>query len=85
MVALGVFDGVHLGHQAILDAAVSRARKDGARPVACTFDPHPREVLQPGRATSPITSLDERLALIGQTGIETAVVLRFTQELAAMR
>lgn len=83
-VALGVFDGVHLGHRAILDAAVSRAGKTGTRPVACTFDPHPREVLHPGRAPSPITTLDERLALIGQTGIETAVVLRFTQELAAM-
>jgi riboflavin kinase / FMN adenylyltransferase len=84
VVALGVFDGVHLGHQAILDAAVSRARKADARPVACTFDPHPREVLQPGRVTPPITTLDERLALIGQTGIETAIVLRFTAELAAM-
>jgi riboflavin kinase/FMN adenylyltransferase len=84
VVALGVFDGVHLGHRAILDAAVSRAREAATRSVACTFDPHPREVLHPGRAPFVITTLDERLALIGETGIEAAVVLRFTPELAAM-
>jgi riboflavin kinase / FMN adenylyltransferase len=84
VVALGVFDGVHLAHRAILDTAVTRARGGGGTPVACTFDPHPAEVLQPGRAPLPITTLEERLALIAETGIEVSVVIPFTRELAGM-
>lgn len=84
VVALGVFDGVHLGHRAILAAAVARARESGFEALACTFDPHPLQVLQPGRAPVSIATLDERLALIAALGIETTVVLSFTPELAAM-
>jgi riboflavin kinase/FMN adenylyltransferase len=83
-VALGIFDGVHLGHRAILGTALTRARADGLEAVACTFDPHPMEVLQPDRAPRPITTLEERLALIGETGMDTVVVLTFTRELAAV-
>ena len=81
-VALGVFDGVHLGHRAILGLAVSHAGAAGMRSIACTFDPHPMEVLQPGRAPLPITTLDERLVLIEGCGLDCAVVLPFTRELA---
>jgi riboflavin kinase/FMN adenylyltransferase len=84
VVALGVFDGVHLGHRAILQSAVSDAREAGIAALACTFDPHPMEVLQPGRAPLAITTLDERLALIEACGIDAAVVLPFTRELAAI-
>ena len=83
-VALGVFDGVHIGHRAILGTAVTHGREAGMPAVACTFDPHPMEVLQPGRAPLAITTLDERLALIEGCGLDAAVVLPFTQELAAM-
>ena len=83
-VALGVFDGVHLGHRAILGLAVSHAAEADVRSVACTFDLHPMEVLQPGRAPLPITTLDERLALIEGCGLDATVVLPFTRELAAM-
>lgn len=83
-VALGVFDGVHLGHRAILGLAVSHAGERDMRSVACTFDPHPMEVLHPGRAPLPITTLEERLALIEGCGLEATVVLPFTRELAAM-
>jgi riboflavin kinase / FMN adenylyltransferase len=83
-VALGVFDGVHLGHRAILGLAVSRAGEAEMRSVACTFDPHPMEVLHPGRAPLSITTLEERLALIEGCGLDATVVLPFTRELAAM-
>ncbi len=83
-VALGVFDGVHLGHRAILGAAVAHARATGSPTVACTFEPHPLEVLQPGRAPQPITTLSERLDLIAACGVDVAVVLDFTPALAAM-
>lgn len=84
VVALGVFDGVHRGHQAILARAVARAREAGLTAVACTFDPHPLEVLQPDRAPVPISDLEERLGLIGATGVQATLVLAFTPELAAM-
>jgi riboflavin kinase/FMN adenylyltransferase len=83
-VALGVFDGVHVGHRAILGLAVTRARAGDMRSVACTFDPHPIEVLQPGRAPLLITTLEERLALIEGCGLDEAVVLPFTRDLASM-
>ena len=63
-VALGAFDGIHLGHRAILGTAVTHARSGKLRALACTFDRHPMEVLQPDRAPLPITTLEERLALI---------------------
>jgi riboflavin kinase/FMN adenylyltransferase len=84
VVALGVFDGLHLGHREILAAAVRRAREGGLVAVACTFEPHPMEVLQPGRAPAPIATLAERLDLIEATGVDTTVVLMFTRDLAAV-
>jgi len=83
-VALGVFDGVHLGHRAILGAAVAHARATGAPALACTFEPNPLEVLQPERAPLPITTLDERLDLIAACGVDGTIVLTFTRELAAV-
>ena len=84
VVALGVFDGVHLAHRTILDTAVSRAGRDGGTAVVCTFDPHPAEVLQPDRAPLPITTLDERLELIAMSGVALTVVVPFTPALATM-
>src|SRR5581483_4634685 len=83
-VALGVFDGIHLAHRAILATALGRARALGIEAVACTFDPHPMEVLHPERAPQPLTTVDELLALISRTGIGVAVVIAFTRVLATM-
>jgi len=83
-VALGVFDGVHLGHRVILGAAVAHARATGSTALACTFEPHPFEVLQPDRAPQLITTLDERLELVAACGVDGTVVLDFTRELAAV-
>jgi riboflavin kinase / FMN adenylyltransferase len=83
-VALGAFDGIHLGHRAILGTAVAHARQGRLSALACTFDRHPMEVLQPDRAPLPITTLDERLELIAGTGIDTTVVLPFTPAVAGI-
>jgi riboflavin kinase/FMN adenylyltransferase len=83
-VALGAFDGIHLGHRAILGTAVAHAREGTLSALACTFDRHPMEVLQPDRAPLPITTLDERLELIAATGIDTTVVLPFTPAVAGI-
>lgn len=84
VVALGTFDGVHLAHRAILSRAVERGRDLGVAAVACTFDPHPVEVLQPGRAPIAINPLAERLELIGATGVDGTVVIPFTPAFAAV-
>ncbi len=83
-VALGAFDGIHLGHRAILGTAVAQARQDQLRALACTFDRHPMEILQPDRAPVPITTLEERLELIAGTGIDTTVVIPFTLAVAGI-
>src|SRR6184192_73156 len=83
-VALGAFDGVHLGHRAILGTAVAQARRNGLVALACTFDPHPLEVLQPERSPVPITTLEERFELIAETGIDTTVVVPFTRAVAVV-
>jgi riboflavin kinase/FMN adenylyltransferase len=83
-VALGVFDGIHLAHRKILTTAVARAREARLLALACTFDPNPVQVLQPERAPIPITTLEERLALIAETGVDATVVLAFTLALASM-
>lgn len=82
VVALGAFDGIHLGHRAILGTAVTRGHARGIDTVACTFDRHPMDVLNPARAPAPLTTLDERLTLIAETGVDVTLVLAFTPELA---
>jgi riboflavin kinase/FMN adenylyltransferase len=84
IVVLGTFDGIHLGHRAILGTAVARGKARGVRVVACTFDRHPMEILQPKRAPLSITTLTERLELIGETGVDIGLVLPFTPMLAAV-
>ena len=81
-VAVGVFDGVHLGHQAVLRQAVTGAREQGLLAAALTFDPHPARVLQPRRRPLLLTTMCERTALIGKLGIAALVVIKFDQACA---
>jgi riboflavin kinase/FMN adenylyltransferase len=83
VVSIGVFDGVHLGHQAILERNVLHARAIGARATVVTFRQHPKQLLL-GRAPRTLTSLEHRLELFRRAGIEHAVALAFDEELRAI-
>src|SRR3989442_936051 len=78
VVALGTFDGLHLGHQALLALAVQRARDVQGRCAVFTFDPHPRTVLTASPDGFLLTTLDERLELFAMLGADLAVVVQFT-------
>ena len=80
VVSIGVFDGVHLGHRAILAANIERARELGATPTVVTFSGHPKKLLL-GRGPLTLTSLDHRLELFARAGIEHALVLDFNEDL----
>ena len=80
VLTLGVFDGLHLGHQEIMKIVVERAKELGAVSTAITFDPHPRAVLHPESAPPLLQTLDQRLANLEVLGIEQAIVIAFTKE-----
>ena len=82
VLTLGVFDGLHLGHQRIMETVVERANAAGAVPTAITFDPHPRAVLHAESAPPLLQTLDQRLANFEILGIEQAIVIRFNREFA---
>jgi riboflavin kinase/FMN adenylyltransferase len=82
-VALGTFDGVHLGHRRVIQTAIDRARELGVRSAVATFDPRPVSVIVPERAPDSLTTLDRRLELLREAGVDDVVVIRFTLELAA--
>ena len=82
VVTIGNFDGVHRGHRAVIADVIERARSLHARSVAVTFDPHPVRVLRPQVPLRLITGLDEKLALLTQTGIDAVLVLPFTHALS---
>ena len=79
-VTIGFFDGVHLGHRRVIGRTVEIARGRGLSSVAVTFDRHPREVFSPGREPRLLTTLERKADLISGTGVDTLVVLEFTDE-----
>ena len=81
--AIGVFDGVHLGHQAVISAATSHARAADGTPVVMTFDPHPLKVLRPQHAPHLLTATQHKIALIRDMGVEHLLVINFDRKFAA--
>jgi riboflavin kinase/FMN adenylyltransferase len=84
VLTLGVFDGLHLGHQLIVGRVVERARAVGAVPTVITFDPHPRAVLHPESAPPLLQTFDQKIEAFGLLGVEQAIVVRFTREFAGV-
>lgn len=81
---IGNFDGVHLGHRRLIDAARSEASALGVPVVAVTFEPHPVAVLAPDRAPPRLTTLAERLALLEHAGVDATIVLETSRALLAI-
>jgi riboflavin kinase/FMN adenylyltransferase len=83
-IAIGNFDGVHKGHQALIAQAREAARGLGVRTAALVFEPHPREFFQPARPLFRLTPLPQKLKLLEIYGVELTYVIAFEQEFASM-
>jgi riboflavin kinase/FMN adenylyltransferase len=81
-VALGTFDGVHLGHRRVIEAAQKATGSAGLRTAVVTFDPHPRKVL--GAPVQLLTTTERRLELLAELGVEDALLLHFDEEFASL-
>ncbi|QWF77099.1 Riboflavin biosynthesis protein RibF [Amycolatopsis sp. CA-230715] len=84
MVTIGVFDGVHRGHQALIRRTVEVARERGLPSVVLTFDPHPSEVVRPGSHPAQLTTLRRKAELVEGLGVDVFAVLPFTPELSRL-
>jgi len=81
--AIGVFDGVHLGHQAVISTAVQHARQMDGTAVVVTFDPHPAKILRPNESPRLLTATQHKVALIRELGVGHLLVIPFDREFAA--
>ena len=81
--AIGVFDGVHLGHQAVISTSANAAREAKGTPVVITFDPHPMKVLRPQNAPHLLTATQHKIALIRDLGVEHLLVIHFDSKFAS--
>jgi len=84
VVTVGNFDGLHVGHQEIMRIVIERARARGGEAAVYTFDPHPRRVLHPERAPRLLATLEQKLELLEQAGVDVAIVEPFTTDFARM-
>ncbi|MDP2194651.1 MAG: adenylyltransferase/cytidyltransferase family protein, partial [Rhodocyclaceae bacterium] len=84
VLAIGNFDGLHLGHRALLERLTAHARRLNLPPAVMTFEPHPRELFTPEQAPARLTSLREKLALLDACGIEEVFLLHFSRKLAGL-
>ncbi len=84
VVTIGTFDGVHIGHRAVLAEITRRAARSGRASAVVTFEPHPLEVVNPAAAPPLLSPGDERLEALAETSVDHVLVLRFTPALAAL-
>ena len=81
--AIGVFDGVHRGHQAVISTSADHARVANGTPVVVTFDPHPEKVLRPEKAPHLLSATKHKIALIRALGVEHLLIITFDKQFAA--
>ncbi|HEX3420652.1 MAG TPA: bifunctional riboflavin kinase/FAD synthetase [Candidatus Udaeobacter sp.] len=81
--AIGVFDGVHLGHQAVISTSAEHAHAANGTPVVVTFDPHPEKILRPEKAPHLLTATPHKIALIRALGVHHLLIIRFNKQFAA--
>lgn len=84
VVTIGTFDGVHTGHRKILETVAERSRVLGARSVLITFNPHPRMVITAGHPVPMLTTMDEKIAILKEFGLDILYFIPFTWEFAAL-
>jgi riboflavin kinase/FMN adenylyltransferase len=85
VVTVGTFDGVHQGHRALMDTVVKKAKSRGARSVVVSFDPHPREILNPGKSgIKLLTTLAERVEILEDLGIDILLVIPFDRDFSLL-
>lgn len=81
-VTIGTYDGVHIGHQAVIKETQKTAERLGVKTAVVTFDPHPASILRPETAPLLLTDLDQKLELLEQAGVDTVMVVTFDEERA---
>lgn len=84
VITIGNFDGVHLGHQQIIRLAVEKARAHSGTAIAYTFRPHPQQALRPGTQIQLLTTYDEKLELLAQTGLDVTIEEPFSREFSTV-
>ena len=84
VVTVGMYDGVHRGHQRLISTAVQRARTMGRPCLLVTFDPHPAEVLRPGSHPAILTAADRKAELVAELGVDAMCVVPFTLDFSRM-
>jgi len=80
VITLGTFDGLHLGHQRIFDAVIKKSRQLGGRNFLITFDPHPRKVIPGRNDVKLLSTLEEKITILENIGLENLFVIKFTRE-----
>ncbi|MGH9868949.1 MAG: bifunctional riboflavin kinase/FAD synthetase [Candidatus Polarisedimenticolia bacterium] len=84
IVAIGNFDGVHLGHQKIIETVTARARAVGGTSILMTFDPHPLTILRPTGRPPLIMPMSEKIRMLGTLGLDMMLIVPFTREFASI-
>src|SRR5580704_9883850 len=84
LLSVGNFDGVHRAHTRVLANIVARAREQGRKSMAVTFEPHPMRILRPDFGLKLLTPATEKLRLLEATGLDAVLVLPFTRDLSLM-
>lgn len=85
VLTVGTFDGVHEGHKSLIERVVAAAKAEGRRSVVVSFDPHPRDILQPGAGgIQLLTTLDERAEMLNAMGIDQLIVIPFTRDFSLL-